>query len=189
MPVVYVRNDQQFLRLARELRGPANKELRKQLGKALRQRATPVVQDVRAAVRAIPAKGSRGGGTAARTAARRVTKSGKVRKNPRPRGLRDTIAASTAFQLRLSGSSPAVRILVRQSSLPANQRYLPSRLNNPQGWRHPVFGNRDNWVHQQGHPFFDVTIGKHAQPLRRDILAAIDRACTVIASRSSSGGQ
>lgn len=63
-------------------------------------------------------------------------------------GLRETIARSINVDNRTRGRSAGVRVQTRNSNLPPDQRALP-RLMNRGRWRHPVFGNRDNWVQQE----------------------------------------
>jgi hypothetical protein len=67
-----------------------------------------------------------------------------------------------------------VRIVVASSRLPADQQSLPRHLDSPKGWRHPVFGNKNNWVHQQGKPYFATTIKRHAPAFRRAVISAME---------------
>lgn len=154
-------------RLNRRLKG-ADPVLRAELSASLRATARPIVQDVRAAVLAIPSTGGGGGGTFARAAhATRTTRRGH--------GLRATIAMATGMQVRTTGKSVGVRIVVNVSKLPPDQRKLPRDLDSPAGWRHPVFGNTGVWVRQAGHPYFDVTIRSHlaqAQSMAEAAMAA-----------------
>jgi hypothetical protein len=179
--VIGVRGEKQFVELARQLRGPQNKVVRREAGKAIRAAAKPVVTDVKRAVMAVPSShGSRGSSSRIRRAAHQTARF-KSGKQARLRGLRATIAASTGVQTNLSNAKPSVKIVVRRSSLPPDQRRLPSRLNRLSGWRHPVFGNREIWVNQKGRPYFDVTIRRHTPALRRAVVRAVDRAAQQVA--------
>lgn len=88
----------------------------------------------------------------------------------RPHGLRESVARATKLQTTVKG----VRFVINASQLPESQRSLPRHLDSPKGWRHPVFGNTDNWVHQEGRPYFAATISRRAPAFRRAALDAID---------------
>lgn len=158
--------------LAKKLRGAARKDLRAKLRKQITQAGRPVVDEVRAAVRNLPVT-SRGGGAKQRRAfnvERATTSRAKASAGRRGSGLRDVIAKATKLQITAKG----VRFVVASAQLPPDQRSLPRHLDSEKGWRHPVFGDRNVWVHQQGRPYFGATIKKRAPVFRKAILAAID---------------
>lgn len=145
----------------------ADKTLRLELGAAVRAAANPIVSDVRAAVMGIPVGGAHGGGLVARAAfATRRPRAGH--------GLRATIAAATGLRVRTTGKASGVQIRVNVARLPTDQRKLPRDLDSPSGWRHPVFGDTKTWVAQAGHPYFKVTIARHAPMVRARIETAMD---------------
>jgi hypothetical protein len=182
----------QFRDLAKALRAAGKKpggELRKQLRTRITEAGKPVVEEVRSAVLAIPVT-SHGGGSAQRSthaaleAGRRAVKArgapGKPRRTTtaqaiaraaaRPHGLRESIARAVKLQITARG----VRFIVNSSQLPESQRTLPRHLDSPKGWRHPVFANREHWVHQQGRPYFAATIKKRAVKFRQSIVQAME---------------
>lgn len=163
---------QDFRALAKKLRQAGKKDLRKKLRKKISDAGQPVLGEVRAAVRAIPIT-SHGGGTGQRTAhnvARATTERAKKAAARRGAGLRATIASATKLQITAKG----VRFVVSSNRFPADQRTLPRRLDSEKGWRHPVFGDREKWVHQRGKPYFAATIKKRAPAFRRAIIAAME---------------
>jgi hypothetical protein len=108
--------------------------VRKHLVQELRTAAGPAAAGVQRAVRALPSKSD---GTGA--------------------GLRQSIAAATHVRVNLAGAK--VTILVAGAELGHTQRMLPKYLDGTKTpWRHPVHGNRNNWVTQKAKPFFGVTL-------------------------------
>lgn len=159
--------------LAKRLRQAGRKDLRSSLRKKISDAGRPVLDDVKTAVRTIPVT-SHGGGTAQRrryNVGRATTERAKRSAGRRGAGLRSTIASATKLQITAKG----VRFVVQSSKLPENQRSLPRHLDSEKGWRHPVFGNRDNWVAQKGRPYFASTIKKKAPAFRRAIVEAMEK--------------
>lgn len=77
-------------------------------------------------------------------------------------GLRESIARATGTSVRVSGKTPGLKVKIDPTRhLPPDQRTLPYHLDQPGGWRHPLFGNRSKWVQQQGKPYFVTTIMKN----------------------------
>lgn len=62
-------------------------------------------------------------------------------------GLREAISAAVVVRNRTSASRAGVRVMVNRSALPAGKGRLPVLMNKGR-WRHPVFGNRENWADQ-----------------------------------------
>ncbi|GIH27612.1 hypothetical protein Aph01nite_59220 [Acrocarpospora phusangensis] len=173
---IYIAGTEELVALARRLKETGQKELHKELGKAVRKVSTPIVGDLKQAVKAIPVTGSRGRGSRARAEfdldrMKKLTEKNALRAASRA-GLRDTIARAIRSDLKLSGRSPGVKISVKSQMLPQDQRSLPKKLDSPNGWRHPVFGNRENWVNQNGRPWWMTTIKPHADKARDEILDA-----------------
>jgi hypothetical protein len=72
--------------------------------------------------------------------------------------LRAAVAKGVIVSARLSGAEVGVKIRARRTSVRGFMN-APRRLNNPKGWRHPVYGDRENWVDQVGKPgWFDLPI-------------------------------
>lgn len=169
---IKVANAQAYRQLAKDLRKAGRGDLRKTLRKKIAEAGKPVLEDVKAAVREMPVT-SRGGGSRQRrryNVDRATTDRAKTSAERRHAGLRATIAAATKLQITAKG----VRFVVQSSKLPETQRSLPRHLDSEKGWRHPVFGDKNVWVHQQGRPYFAVTIKKKAPTFRRAALDAME---------------
>jgi len=78
--------------------------------------------------------------------------------------LRPSIAAAISSSATASG----VRIKVNGGRL-GGRRKLPGYIDDGH-WRHPVYGNRRNWVSQRGEPWFGVTFNRYRAPIRRAVL-------------------
>lgn len=194
---VRITGAEQLATLAKRLKdaGDGGKKLRKELLKAIRAGAKPALADTRKAVKNIPVTGSRGGGRRQRErhkagqALDRLYKriddldfdelveaeeAAKARAK-RGTGLRDSVARSLRLVTKTGSRLPRVRIEVDASKMPEDQRTLPKHLDAVKGWRHPVFGKReDPWVQQYGRPWFSVTIERHLPGVRARILQAMD---------------
>lgn len=107
------------------------------MARNMREAMKPLVPDLRAAVRGIPSSGK--GHT----------------------GLRDKIARGVQVKVSTAGRSVGARIRVDARLLPDNAKSLPELLEGTVPWRHPVYGNTDNWVTQAPHPFFYRTLKPH----------------------------
>lgn len=157
--------------LSRRLKEAGEKGLTKELRKGLKNAAGPAVKDVQDVVRTLPVHGTRGGGKGGRAAHhnmrfKRAAKGGH--------GLRATIARATKADVKTSGEA---RVTIRTYAryLPADQRRLPRYLDRAKGWRHPVFGDRENWVRQFGKPWFGTTLKRHGPAVRKEVLDAMRR--------------
>lgn len=77
----------------------------------------------------------------------------------------------------MSVSQKGIRIHVSARKFGEYGKTLPKYLDayrRYSRWRHPVFGNENNWVEQQGKPYFGKTIKKHARDFRSAIQKAMD---------------
>lgn len=116
------------------------KILRRELSKNLRQALEPVVEEVKTALMAMGTAGLGHDGPGLREASAKVIKAGT----------------------RLSGRSTGAFIKAKQTPDLRGFTFGGRRLNRRGGWRHPVYGNPENWVMQLGVPgFFDDTISGH----------------------------
>lgn len=162
-----------FADLNKKLKG-AEKSLRTELNKAIRDSTKPAVADLKAAVMAIDSKVTGKSGVGSGEVSRAIhAGSGKIQRK-RSHGLRATIARSIQTKITTSGSRTGVRIRIDGTKLPADQQKLPKALDSANGWRHPVFGNKSVWVTQKGQPWWAVTVNKHRDDIRAKIRAAID---------------
>jgi len=190
-----------FRNAARALAG-AEKTVMSEVAKGMRAAARPVVNEIRAQVRS--SKGAtergvhaseierqlhvlsklkaKGGGSIydpatglrverrVRAVQRRLTKAAS---------LREQIAKASGSSVSASASKVALAFKVRAGNLPPSQRKLPRRWDNPGGWRHPVYGNRNVWVHQTGNPYFRTTITAN----RGQVTGSVITAMTVAAEK------
>lgn len=176
---ISAQNYDKWRQTAKKLREAGRKDLRSALRKQIAEAGKPVVDEVKEKVRQLEVTSSHGGGTGqrrkhniGRAVARAKTDLKKAEERARRKGagLRETIAAAT----RLQQTAKGIRIITQSDRLPQDQRSLPRHLDSDKGWRHPVFGNRDNWVRQRGGPWFADTIKKKAPEFRQSIVEAMD---------------
>ncbi|SMF86130.1 hypothetical protein [Streptomyces sp. Amel2xC10] len=126
-----MRTGDDLRRIARELNRMDNQELKKRFRKELRAVAQPYVPLVRNSIRNIPSK--------------------------RPytaEGLRGRMVKATRIEVRTVGRDAGVAIRVDGRKMPPSMKALPKGMEGTKRWRHPVFGNRENWVTQKPSPYF-----------------------------------
>jgi hypothetical protein len=188
----------------------AEKTVMAEVGKSLRAVAKPVVAKIRTEVRS--SKGSSGRGVHASEIERQLHVLAKVkakgagsiydpktglrserrvravqRKLGRAGSLREQIAAASGSSVSASDKKIALAFRVRAGNLPPSQRKLPRRWDNPNGWRHPVFGNRNVWVPQKGHPYFRATVTQAKGELTSGVVTAMTVAAEKIMSPEGGG--
>lgn len=160
---------ERLAKLSRDLKaaGERGRGLRREMRRNIREAAKPAVADVRRAVMAVQVTS---------------TRSGHARPDSST-GLRARVAKATSVSVTATG----VKIKVSGRKLGPGQRklarYLDAELQSYKNWRHPVFGNRENWTVQHGQPFFFVTLRKHTRDFRR----AVDEAMQETAERIARG--
>lgn len=98
---------------------------------------------------------------------------------PQLPGLRARIAACVQEWARLEGNFVSVGIEVNSALMPDGQHSLPLMLDGRKIWRHPVFGDMENWVGQMSHPFFAQAMVLYGPATRR----AVDRAIEELARK------
>lgn len=126
-----------------------DKDLPKKLRRTLRDAAKPLATEAKAKVKALPRTGRQHTGLYARVA----------------RGVR--------IQSSLS-RNPRVRVV---TSMPdRSEAALPRGLDDPYGWRHPVFGDRETWVRQRGYSWFMETMQDGQPDVQRAIVEVLDEA-------------
>lgn len=79
------------------------------------------------------------------------------------------IRVRTAF-----AKSPGVRVSVDLRKAPHAKPY--ENEGRPGKFRHPVFGNRSNWVTQKARPFLGPALQAKSDAAAHDIADAVDRA-------------
>lgn len=146
------------------------RERRLAMNKRIRGIVKPTEDDLRAAVRAVPVKGSRGGGSKAR----RSFAGSPAAAVKRGGGLRETVARLIQTKITNSGPRQGIRLRLDAAKLPDGQKKLPKRLDGQGRWRHPVFGNRNVWVDQHGRPWWAPVISRHLGRMRSEIGLVIE---------------
>lgn len=149
MAIVTGSGPEELRRLAAELKA-ADPLLRKNLAKAFREAAKPVVKAAQDAILESPSDHD---GTLRREVAKTVS-----------------AAVSTG-----NGKQVTLNIVSRGSRMPEGKDKLPGNLNGDR-WRHPVFGNRRNWVPQRSRAegWFSETIAGRARGLQAAAEAAME---------------
>lgn len=142
-----VMGDTRSLQGLRERLSRADPELRRDLEDRIQREGDPVLNSVRAACRAVHVVGDAGG-------------AGRPKYS---RNLRGRIAAAT----HVSDISQGIRFKVNGNEVGAYGTVLSQYMDNRGRWRHPVFGNRNNWRGQVGQEFFNSTIRRGHDKFRR----------------------
>lgn len=115
--------------------------IRRQLTTALRKAVEPAVLDAKSRIMAMGSGGLPHAGES----------------------LRSAIASRTRAEARTGGKASGVRVRARTTPGARGFKNAPRRTNRESGWRHPVFGNTEVWVHQEGAVgWFDDAM--HAHP-------------------------
>jgi hypothetical protein len=141
---------QQYRELSARLRGAARGDLQRRLNGAIRNEGQPALNAVQHALRTV-----------------RITPSARLK--GRQTGLRQRVADATRISVLQSGIS------IRVEPGRVDPRYGKSLSYGVDGlgrWRHPVFGNRNVWVAQQGEEVFFSNLTQHEASWR----AGIERA-------------
>lgn len=96
-------------------------------------------------------------------------------------GLRARVAAGV-FVRDIPGGAR-----VHTSMAERDEAIIPRGLDRPQGWRHPVFGNRDVWVRQRPlQPgWFSGTFDDARRPAEDDLEEILERSVQAIAAQGS----
>lgn len=191
-----------FRNAARSLAG-AEKTVMREVSKGMRAAAKPIVNQVRAEVRS--SKGTSPKGVHASEVERQLHVLSKLkakgagsiydpatglraerrvrsvqRRLTKAASLREQIAAASGSSVSASDKKVALAFRVRAGNLPPSQRKLPRRWDKPGGWRHPVFGNRDVWVTQIGHPYFRTTVTAGRDQVTAGVVTAMTAAAQKI---------
>lgn len=193
MARVELRGTAEFRELARKLKAAGEKKIARELNKALRQSAGPIVKQARDNIQALDTTGhpadaedqrtpspTTRGGSAARTARYRMALGSKKNLSEQRKlaiyrkssGLRDHIANAVSATTSVTARSASLRVRAARAKMPHDQRKLPLYLNRGE-WRHPVFGG-DTFVRQTAPPAWFDDAGRKRTP------EAADRANAVI---------
>ena len=153
---------EEFTRVANALRR-VDATLPRQFRSALKGAVKETTTEVKATIRAAPLR----------------------RKTTHNRGLRRRLARGVSVRVATGGrnGNAYMRII---TAMPPGQEMLARGTDivkrpNP-GWRHPVFGNKDKWVHQgTGYPWFRSTIADNRDDITRDVEKVLEEARDTIA--------
>lgn len=94
--------------------------------------------------------------------------------------MRQGIAKGIRVQVATGTRINGVFIKSTGSGLPAKSRSLARAMDKP-SFRHPVFGNRQKWQPQKGHPYFRTVISRHLITVNRAVERAVGDALEVMA--------
>jgi len=136
--------------------------IRRQIAAELRKAVEPAVADAKARISAMHSTGLAHAGDPLNTA----------------------IARKVKAQVRFSGKQSGVRVRVATTPDVRGFKNAPRRTNRAKGWRHPVFGDRERWVHQEG-PIGWFDDAMHAHP--DQYVAAVRRVIEDAARRIRNG--
>jgi len=155
-----------FAKVVKEI-AQVDPNFKKVVRKRLKTAAEPVVQEVKRAALAIPAQG--GEATAGR------------KKKGQSLGFRASLANAAISDVNPTKKGAILKIRISTTkflSASGRPRTLPYYMEGrrKRAWRHPVFGNRENWVSQQSHPFLGVTVLPHKKDFANEVVQALDDA-------------
>lgn len=123
------------------------------LRKSMKDAAQPVLLDVRNAARELPAYGFK------------------------HTGLRARLAGGVSVQTGV-GLNARMRFVTK---MPPGQEELPRGEDaGIRGWRHPVYGHMDTWVHQDGGSWFVPVIANHKQEILDRLQEILDQAADAV---------
>lgn len=124
-----VETHQGLAALVRAIRAEADgKELRKELAKNMREALKPAAVEAKNAIMAMPTSGIM----------------------PTAPALRTSIARKIRPEVKLGGRWSGARVKAFKTKNVRGFPNAPKRTNRAGGWRHPVWGDREKWVQQEG---------------------------------------
>lgn len=159
---VQIKGANKLREMAIQLRKADKEHLGRQLGQAIKRAAEPTLRDIRASAEALNTKGVRKPGA----------KRPFVRVMP-PKGLRHKVAESVTARVSVLAENPRVQFRTGRG-LPPELANMPRHLDSPGTFRHPVMGNRENWVSQTGDPWFWKPIRRNLDTFRGEIDQALE---------------
>lgn len=93
------------------------------------------------------------------------------------------IAAGTGMRVSFSKSTAGVKITTTNARLSAEHKGFVAAFNKP-AFRHPVYGNRQAWVQQEGRPYFGVSIERvFDEKAQQEMVAVFREAMNSIGAR------
>jgi len=99
--------------------------------------------------------------------------------------LRTSIARKIRPEVKLGGRWSGARVKAFKTKNIRGFPNAPKRTNRASGWRHPVYGNRENWVHQRGKlEWFDRAFRGREGLYKQAVEQAMEDMARRIASRA-----
>lgn len=89
------------------------------------------------------------------------------------------VAKGISFRVTSGKAGGSGRFVSSGKNLPADRKPMFRALNKPK-FRHPVFGNRDEWREQAGRPYFGVVVLEEREELKKAISEALDEAAAAL---------
>lgn len=103
----------------------------------------------------------------------------KVRSLPAPgpkhTGLRERVAQGVKVE---DGGIGDVEV---SASLPGSEAIIPLGLDRPEGWRHPLYGNRHHWYSNPGYSWFRETFENSSDEFESKLARTLDDVASEIA--------
>lgn len=94
-------------------------------------------------------------------------------------GLRAGIARGIRVSISTGKRTNGVRITSTGAGLDASRKPMVKAYNTAT-FRHPTFGDTNNWQQQSGRPYFGSVIAAHKADVQRGVEQALDEAVRVI---------
>lgn len=124
------------------------------LRQEMRKTATPIIRDVRMAALSLPAR------------------------KAKHTGLRERLAASVSVQIGVAGNA-RMRFVTKMDD-PEEAELPRGEDSGERGWRHPVYGHQDRWVHQRGGSWFRETIADDRDLIERKLSEVLSNAQEIV---------
>ncbi|MFF6825053.1 hypothetical protein [Streptomyces longwoodensis] len=138
------------------------KQLRRELARDMREALKPGAAAAKSSVMAIASAGL-----------------------PTAPALRSSVARKIRPEVKLGGRWSGARVKAFKTKNVRGFPNAPKRLNRAGGWRHPVYGNREVWVHQHGKSgWFDEAFEGREGVYRQAVEAAMENMARRIAARA-----
>jgi len=97
--------------------------------------------------------------------------------------VREALISGTRVTVSFGVRSAGAKITTSGAKLPAGHEAM-LKLYNSGEWRHPVFGDRGNWVVEDGNPYFEKSIEEVISPsMYAEMSGALDEAIASIGGR------
>jgi gas vesicle protein len=139
------------------------KQLRKELARNMRDVLKPAAAEAKNAIMAMPSSGIM----------------------PTAPALRTAIAKKIRPEVKLGGRWSGARVKAFKTKNVRGFPNAPKRTNRAGGWRHPVWGDRERWVTQQGKiDWFDDAFKGREGPYKTAVEKAMEDMARRIANRA-----